>query len=280
MTATNLARYDRMCDRAAAQVIAAYSTSFALAAKALGQPERKHIRNIYAMVRIADELVDGTAAEAHECPETALDMYEEQVLHAPHHRLHTDPVLHAYARTHRECELDDAHVRAFFASMRADLTQTSYSAEEMDTYIYGSAEAIGLMCLAVFLRGADPAPAERATMERGARALGSAFQKVNFLRDYGEDHRELGRAYLAGPLDDALKHTLTTHITAELDQAREAIPLLPRSARGGVAAAEALFRELNEMIEAAPAAELASTRIRVPSHRKLVLTARAIAGQR
>lgn len=187
MTATNLARYDRMCDRAAAQVIAAYSTSFALAAKALGQPERKHIRNIYAMVRIADELVDGTVAEAHECPETALDMYEEQVLHAPHHRLHTDPVLHAYARTHRECELDDAHVRAFFASMRADLTQTSYSAEEMDTYIYGSAEAIGLMCLAVFLRGADPAPAERATMERGARALGSAFQKVNFLRDYGED---------------------------------------------------------------------------------------------
>ena len=170
-----------MCDRAAAQVIAAYSTSFALAAKALGQPERKHIRNIYAMVRIADELVDGTAAEAHECPETALDMYEEQVLHAPHHRFHTDPVLHAYARTHRECELDDAHVRAFFASMRADLTQTSYSAEELDTYIYGSAEAIGLMCLAVFLRGADPAPAERATMERGARALGSAFQKVNFL---------------------------------------------------------------------------------------------------
>ena len=173
MTATNLARYDRMCDRATAQVIAAYSTSFALAAKALGQPERQHIRNIYAMVRIADELVDGTAAEAHECPETALDMYEEQVLHAPHHRFHTDPVLHAYARTHRECELDDAHVRAFFASMRADLTQTSYSAEELETYIYGSAEAIGLMCLAVFLRGAGPAPAERAARVRAGEIGGA-----------------------------------------------------------------------------------------------------------
>ena len=113
-------------------------------------------------------------------------------------------------------------------------------------------------------------------MEEGARALGSAFQKVNFLRDLGEDSRELGRAYLGPVLDEDLKHTLTAEITEELDAARAAIPLLPAAARRGVAAAEALFRDLNERIAATPAEDVASARVSVPNHRKFLLTARAI----
>lgn len=276
MTDSYLARYDRMADRAAAQVIGQYSTSFSLATQVLDADTKRDIRNLYAVVRIADEIVDGTAAEANECPETLLELYEEQVLHAPMHRFHTDPVLHAWANTHRRCGIKDDHVRAFFASMRRDITQSDYSEEDLGDYIYGSAEVIGLMCLDVFLHGHDPTDEDRRTMEEGARALGSAFQKVNFLRDLGEDRDGLGRAYLGTELDDAAKRTLTSGINRELDRARTAIPLLPPAAARGVAAAEALFRDLNERVAATPAHEVAATRISVANHRKLLLTARAI----
>lgn len=277
MADSSLTRYDAMADRAAAQVIGQYSTSFSLATRMLDPGTRRDIRNLYAVVRIADEIVDGATAQAHECPETALDLYEEQVLHAPHHRFHTDPVLHAWANTYRRCHLNEDHVRAFFASMRRDTVQSDFSPEDLDEYIYGSAEVIGLLCLDIFLRGTRPAEAQMRTMEEGARALGSAFQKVNFLRDVGEDSRTLGRAYFGQPLDEALKHTLTSEIDSELDVASRAIPLLPRRVRGGVVAAEALFRELNAQIRATPADVLAETRISVPNHRKLLLTARALA---
>ena len=276
MTDSYLSRYDRMADRAAAQVIGHYSTSFSLATRVLDPGTRRDIRNLYAVVRIADEIVDGATAEANECPETALDVYEEQVLHAPRHRFHTDPVLHAWANTYRRCGIKDDHVRAFFSSMRRDTTQTDYNADDLGAYIYGSAEVIGLMCLDIFLREHDPSEQDRRTMEDGARALGSAFQKVNFLRDLGEDSRELGRAYLGPVLDEDLKRTLTAEITEELDAARAAIPLLPAAARRGVAAAEALFRDLNERIAATPAEDVAAARVSVPNHRKFLLTARAI----
>lgn len=276
MTDSYLSRYDRMADRVAAQVIGHYSTSFSLATRVLAPGTRRDIRNLYAVVRIADEIVDGATAEANECPETALDMYEEQVLHAPRHRFHTDPVLHAWANTYRRCGIRDDHVRAFFSSMRRDTTQTDYNVDELGAYIYGSAEVIGLMCLDIFLREHDPSEQDRRTMEEGARALGSAFQKVNFLRDLGEDSRELGRAYLGPVLDEDLKRTLTAEITEELDAARAAIPLLPAAARRGVAAAEALFRDLNERIAATPAEDVAAARVSVPNHRKFLLTARAI----
>lgn len=280
MTDTYLSRYDRMADQAAAQVIKRYSSSFSLAAQVLDPKTRRDIRNLYAVVRIADEIVDGTTAEANECPETALDLYEEQVLHAPQHRFHTDPVLHAWANTHRRCGLNDDHVRAFFASMRRDVQdrsgRASFSAEDLGSYIYGSAEVVGLMCLDVFLYGHDPRHEDRRAMEEGARALGSAFQKVNFLRDFAEDRHNLGRGYLGSTLDEDLKNSVTGEIEAELDLARQGIPLLPASARRGVAAAEALFRELNERIAAMPAAEVAAARVSVPAHRKLLLTARAV----
>ena len=263
MTDSYLSRYDRMADRVAAQVIGHYSTSFSLATRVLDPGTRRDIRNLYAVVRIADEIVDGATAEANECPETALDVYEEQVLHA-------------WANTYRRCGIKDDHVRAFFSSMRRDTTQTDYNADDLGAYIYGSAEVIGLMCLDIFLREHDPSEQDRRTMEDGARALGSAFQKVNFLRDLGEDTRELGRAYLGPVLDEDLKRTLTGEITEELDAARTAIPLLPVAARRGVAAAEALFRDLNERIAATPAEDVAAARVSVPNHRKFLLTARAI----
>ena len=276
-----LAQYDAMCDRAAAQVIGAYSSSFSLASRVLAPGVRRDIRNLYAVVRIADEIVDGTAVDAGEDPAALLDAYERQVLEAPARRFHTDPVLHAYAGSARRCGFAEEHIRAFFASMRCDAQQTTYSPDEFATYVYGSAEVIGLLCLTAFLRGTQVSAADRAEMEAGARALGSAFQKINFLRDLGEDGSALGRTYfpqLRGhSLDDATKDDLVAGIRAELDRAGRAIPLLPGSARVAVAAAEALFRELTDMVDNTAADELAVRRISVPTRKKLLLTARAVA---
>lgn len=283
-----LSRYDNMCDHAAAQVIARYSTSFSLATRFLAPGLRRDIRNLYAMVRIADEIVDGTATEAATeagtDPTTLLDAYEAQVRSAREVRFHTDPVIHAYAQSARRCAFRDELVEAFFASMRRDLNQTTYTDTEFSDYVYGSAEVIGLLCLSAFLVDYPVTAAEREELESGARALGSAFQKINFLRDFGEDFDTLGRSYFpqfkGHSLDDGTLRDLIADISSELDHAKSAIPLLPGSARPAVAAAEALFRELTDMVAATPANELAHTRISVPNRRKLYITARAVARSR
>ncbi len=279
-----LNRYDRMAVKAAHKVISSYSTSFSLATGLLSPSVRRDIRNLYAMVRIADEIVDGTveaAGASHRECEQLLDDYEAAVLAAPAQRFHVDPVLHAYAQTARRCDFDPAHVRAFFASMRRDLTQSSHDQGSFDEYVYGSAEVIGLLCLQAFLVDHPVTDAERRRLEGGARALGSAFQKVNFLRDLREDAGVLGRSYFPGvditSLTEDDKSRLVAEIRGELADAAAVIPLLPSTARAGVLAATNLFAELNERIDATPAAELARRRISVPRRTKAAILAKAVA---
>ena len=279
-----LNRYDRMAVKAAHKVISSYSTSFSLATGLLSPSVRRDIRNLYAMVRIADEIVDGTveaAGASHRECEQLLDDYEAAVLAAPAQRFHVDPVLHAYAQTARRCDFDPAHVRAFFASMRRDLTQSSHDQGSFDEYVYGSAEVIGLLCLQAFLVDHPVTDAERRRLEAGARSLGSAFQKVNFLRDLREDAGVLGRSYFPGvditSLTEDDKSRLVAEIRDELADAASVIPLLPPTARAGVLAATNLFAELNERIDATPAAELARRRISVPRRTKAAILAKAVA---
>ncbi|MDO5669404.1 MAG: phytoene/squalene synthase family protein [Corynebacterium sp.] len=279
-----LRRYDRMAVRAAHKVISSYSTSFSLATGLLSPSVRRDIRNLYAMVRIADEIVDGTveaAGVSHTECEQLLDDYEAAVLAAPQHRFHVDPVLHAYAQTARRCDFDPAHVRAFFSSMRRDLNQSSHDQGSFEDYVYGSAEVIGLLCLQAFLVDHPVSDAERARLEAGARSLGSAFQKVNFLRDLHEDASVLGRSYFPGvditSLTEGDKARLVAEIRSELIDARSVIPLLPPTARAGVLAATNLFAELNERIDATPAAELLTRRISVPRRTKAAILAKAVA---
>lgn len=269
-----------MCDAAAGTVIGEYSTSFSLATKLLPTRERRDIRNLYAVVRIADEIVDGTATEASvTTPQDVLDAYEKQVLNAPEIRFHTDPIMHAYAATARRCGFAAEHIRAFFASMRRDLHQNDYSHRDLDAYVYGSAEVIGLLCLNVFLADRHISDAERAEMESGARRLGAAFQKVNFLRDLEEDTAELGRSYFQsyGAINETTKQELVDEIRDDLAAAEKAIWLLPFQVRAAVLAAKNLFGELTEMIAETPAEELVRTRVSVPAHRKAVLTVQAVA---
>ncbi|MGV0399005.1 phytoene/squalene synthase family protein [Corynebacterium segmentosum] len=275
-----LTRYDQAASRAAAQVMGQYSTSFTLATRLLRGRVREDIRHLYAVVRIADELVDGTAHQASIDAAAALDAYEAAILAAPEKRLHTDPVVHSYAITARRCGFQREHLVAFFDSMRSDLSQREYSAAELAEYIYGSAEVIGLLCVQVFLAEETVSAADRATMNRGARHLGAAFQKINFLRDLGEDSSVLGRAYFpqaaGGVLSEAAKSALIAEIRRELTAAEEAINLLPLSARVGVRAAADIFAELTNRLAATPAAELKTTRISVPNRTKAWLAARAV----
>lgn len=278
-----LSRYDRMAIKAAHEVILSYSTSFSLATRLLEKQVRTDIRNLYAMVRIADEIVDGTAEAAgltHGETTRTLDDYERAVLAAPGRRFHADPVLHAYAISARRCEFNPEHVTAFFSSMRRDLNQATHDAGSFDDYVYGSAEVIGLLCLSAFLVDHPVTDAERVRMEAGARSLGAAFQKINFLRDLAEDSDTLGRVYFPvlteHSLNEADKAELIADIRKDLADARAVIPLLPLSARTGVLAATELFTEVTDRLHTLPTAELTHRRVSVPRRTKAVILARAV----
>ncbi|WP_460490906.1 phytoene/squalene synthase family protein, partial [Corynebacterium nasicanis] len=196
-------------------------------------------------------------------PAALLDTYERAVRASLTGRFSADPVVHAFGLTARRCRIPEEYVEAFFSSMRADLTARVHTRESLASYIYGSAEVVGLMCLAVFLAD-HPVPAgERARLEDGARALGAAFQKINFLRDLAEDSGELGRSYLPW-LDAETKPAFIAEIRGELERARAVLPLLPGQARVGVAAATELFAELTELLDTASVADLRTRRVSVP----------------
>ena len=286
---TGLAQYTAAAEAACNQVIAQYSTSFGWATKLLSRAIRQPVRNIYALVRVADEIVDGAAAQARAAggkidPASALDHYESEVYRALADGFATDLVIHAFANTARDCGFGRELIEPFFASMRADLTQTVHDDESLATYIYGSAEVVGLMCLAAFIRHGEVeySQDEKLALAAGARALGSAFQKVNFLRDLAADFNSLGRSYFPGVtaanFTDAQRDSLVAEIDAELAIASKELPHLPRGCANAVAAALLLFAELNHKISKTPAARLAKTRIRVSNPRKIVLIARAYLG--
>ncbi|WP_261623854.1 phytoene/squalene synthase family protein [Nesterenkonia marinintestina] len=275
-------RFTRTADAAADDVIDAYSTSFGWATRLLGRRHRAHVRSIYALVRVADEIVDGTAAGFGLGPEAqaeTLDRYEAETRRAMASGFSTDLVIHSFARTARQAGIDTTLTGPFFESMRADLSGSPADAGERDRYVYGSAEVVGLMCLRVFLREETPSPAERARLEVGARRLGAAFQNVNFLRDLAADSEDLGRNYLSdrGVLTVEEHQAWVRTIAEQLDAAAAVIPLLPRDCRAAVTAAHLFFAELLRRLAATPTHELRRRRIRVPDPVKLRLLAQALA---
>ncbi|SDM38412.1 phytoene/squalene synthase family protein [Microbacterium azadirachtae] len=284
MTAgTGLALYDRAAVRGSAQVLDSYSTSFRLASRLCSGPVRADLAAIYALVRVADEIVDGCAADAGlssaQCREV-LDGLEREVGAALRTGYSANLVVHAFATTARATGIGEDLTRPFFASMRRDLSPLAFADErELDDYVHGSAEVIGLMCLASFRRGMDPDPVRDARWDRGAIALGSAFQRVNFLRDLGADADGLGRRYFPGidphSVTDAQRDRILDGIDAELAIAGAVIGELPSSSRRAVAAAHLLYSELSARLRRTPARVLADRRVRVPAPRKAALLVRA-----
>lgn len=269
--------YDRCAQDAAASVIATYSTSFGLACRLLGPRVRTHVRGIYALVRVADEIVDG-AAEAAGVPAATqrllLDEFEAETLTAVARGFSTNLVVHSFALAARECGIGADLIRPFFASMRLDLTRADHDAQSHDAYVYGSAEVVGLMCLQVFVNaGSAPPVAPDPALVDGARRLGAAFQDVNFLRDLADDRERLGRDYL-GIDGEGARAEVLARIDRDLDAAAVAIPSLPADCRRAVSTAHGLFAELAHRLRE----DDSGTRVSVPTPVKATIAARAIAG--
>ena len=275
--------YDAVSEGSAAVVIRHYSSSFGLASRLLAEPVRTQVRNVYALVRVADEIVDNPdPALGTEPRERMLSWLHDDVRHALQTGWSANLVVHAFARTAAGCGIDEELVDPFFASMRTDLTTTTHTRESFDRYVHGSAEVVGLMCLRAFL--ADDRDGDRSgdydRLAPGAKRLGAAFQKVNFLRDLADDHDALSRSYFPG-LDvehftDADRDAILDEIAADLDAADAVIPDLPSSSRRAVRVAHGVFAELAERLRATPAAEIRRTRVRVPDPVKLRLVAGAL----
>lgn len=266
-------------------VIRRYSTSFGLASRLLGPGVRQHVENIYALVRVADEIVDGAAEDAGMDVVGAgrvLNELERDTENAMEHGFSANPVVHAFALTARAVSFGTELTAPFFESMRADLSQKQHDQSSFERYVYGSAEVVGLMCLRAFLLGEDVTDNER--FETGARALGAAFQKVNFLRDLSADFETLGRSYFpdvaVDSFDEATKSRLLDDIDADLAVSAAVVPDLPRSSRRAVALAQALFAELSRRLRSTPASELVHTRVRVPNPVKARLALAATMGAR
>ncbi|GAA2022087.1 squalene/phytoene synthase family protein [Agromyces tropicus] len=277
-----LERYTDAAEASSATVISHYSTSFGAAARLLDPAARRRIRSIYALVRVADEVVDGSAAEAGldlDAQHEVLDALEADTERAMELGYSANLVVHAFARVARDTGFGVELTRPFFASMRRDLDPAPFAADEIGPYIHGSAEVVGLMCLAAFLADEPADAARRTRLERGAVHLGAAFQKINFLRDLAVDWRTLGRNYFPGVDPDAFTEADKTAILDDIDHdlsiARESLPELPRRARSAVAAAHGLFASLTARCRATPATEIIATRIRVPDGEKLAIAVRS-----
>jgi phytoene synthase len=279
--------YNRVAHETASIVIKRYSTSFGLAATLLDVSVRQHVENIYALVRVADEIVDGAAEESGVDAlgaARALNELERETELAVEVGFSSNLVVHAFALTAREVGFAQELTSPFFESMRVDLSAKEHDQDSFDRYVYGSAEVVGLMCLRAFLIGTEVSDEKRAEFELGARALGAAFQKVNFLRDLSADFDTLGRSYFPGVSVESFteddKNRLLDDIDNDLRVSAVTAAQLPSGSSRAVALAHGLFAELSVRLRKTPADTLRTTRIRVPNPVKLRIATGAALGRK
>ena len=283
----NIDTYNEAARASSATVIGHYSTSFGLATRLLAPQVRSQVRTVYALVRIADEIVDGAASQAGlslAAQREALDGLERETTEAIASGFSTNLIVHAFAVTARDTGIDARLTAPFFASMRRDLDPAPFDAAGVAEYIYGSAEVVGLMCLCCFLQDSPRREADLAVLEAGARSLGAAFQKVNFLRDLAADRDGLGRNYFPGvnllTMTEEQKDGILDDLDADLTAAERVLPMLPQGSRRAVTAAHDLFARLSKKLRETPARELMSARVRVPDPEKIMIALGASFGPR
>ena len=252
-----------------------YSTSFSLAVKMLSPKIRSAIYNIYGFVRFADEIVD----TFHDYDkEQLLDDFEIEYKKALKNGISLNPILNSFQATFKRYNITDEMVDAFLKSMRADLTKATYNTqEEYQEYIYGSADVVGLMCLKVFVDGDEEKYSE---LKDAAMRLGSAFQKVNFLRDLKDDYETLNRSYFPNvdltSLNADSKQKIIEEIEDDFDYAyNNGILKLPVEAKFGVYMAYRYYRRLLKKLNNVPSSEIIETRVRISDPMKLNLLARS-----
>ena len=245
-----------------------YSTSFSLGINTLHKSIHKYIYNIYGFVRFADEIVD----TFHDLDkQKVLDEFEKDTFESIKNKFSTNPVLHSFQMVVNKFNIEDKHIKAFLDSMRMDLTMKKFSVEEYKSYIYGSAEVVGLMCLKVFCDNED----KYNQLEPHAISLGSAFQKINFLRDIKSDNEERGRVYFPGvdynTFSTTEKIEIEEDIEKDFNHALIGIKKLPSIARSGVYLSYNYYRELLNKIKLLDAEKLKEGRIRVSNFKKFII---------
>jgi phytoene synthase len=267
--------FDTVSNDCSKLVTEKYSTSFSMAVNTLSPKIRTDIYNIYGFVRFADEIVD----TFHEYDkELLLTHFERDYYFAREHGISLNPILNSFQQTVNRYNIPDEMVQAFLKSMKADLHKTEYNTKaEYDEYIYGSADVVGLMCLKVFVNG-DIEMYNR--LKDAAMRLGSAFQKVNFLRDLKDDYEVLNRSYFPnidlGKLDTASKQLIIDEIEADFDFAfKNGILKLPVEAKFGVYMAYRYYRRLLKKLNDIPSEKIMDTRIRISDPMKINLYARS-----
>ncbi|MDG2052305.1 MAG: phytoene/squalene synthase family protein [Flavobacteriaceae bacterium] len=262
--------FDDISNESATLITKKYSTSFSIAVSLLAPGIRKAIYNIYGFVRVADEIVDSFEGYPQE---DILNRFEEEYSYALKFGISTNPIINAFQKTVIEYSIDDSLVRAFLISMRADLSKQIYAnKEEMENYIYGSADVVGLMCLKVFVNGDTK---EYNRLKDAAMSLGSAFQKVNFLRDLKQDYTHLNRTYFPNIDPENLttedKNKIVQEIKEDFNAAYIGIKNLPKEARFGVYVAYKYYLQLLKKVDKTPAEVLMNKRIRVSNLLKIYL---------
>ncbi len=247
----------------------AYSTSFSLGIKMLDNKFHDSIYSIYGFVRFADEIVD--TFHEHDKPRL-LEEFTKDTYQAIEQKISLNPILHSFQLVVNKYDIDHDLIKAFLYSMELDLSNKKYDQAGYEEYIYGSAEVVGLMCLQVFCEG-DKKRYEQ--LKPSAQSLGSAFQKINFLRDFSQDFEGMGRMYF--PSVDMSHFNQNTKAEIEQDIAKdfadgfEGIKNLPKGARLGVYVAYIYYLKLFSKVSSKTVNQLISERIRISDTRKIGL---------
>jgi 15-cis-phytoene synthase len=261
--------YDKVALNTSKMTTKAYSTSFSLGIRCLAKELRAPIYSIYGFVRFADEIVD----TLHDCDQRELlARFKSDTFVALREKISVNPVIHSFQWAANRYGIESDLVEAFFRSMEMDLERTEHNQESLDQYILGSAEAVGLMCLRVFCADNEKAQTD---LKAFAMKLGSAFQKVNFLRDLNNDVNGLGRKYFPelaeGPFTIESKKKIEKIIQLEFDDALIGIRQLPRSSRFGVYVAYLYFQALLQKIMHTTPEAVLRGRITVPRPKRVSL---------
>ncbi len=265
--------FDKVSFDCSKNVTKSYSTSFSTAVRMLGSAIQQDIYNIYGFVRFADEIVDSF----HDYnKEELFGIFETDLENALKFKISLNPILNSFQHTVSKYNIPMDLINAFMKSMKLDLTKKEYSTkEEYDEYIFGSADVVGLMCLKVFVKGNDKQYEE---LKASAMRLGSAFQKVNFLRDLKADFEGLDRTYFPdtdlNKLDEVSKLKIIKEIEDDFQAGFEGIQNLPIDAKLGVYTAYVYYKKLLSRLKSTPSAEIKNTRIRVPDYQKYGLFAK------
>ncbi|MAU30535.1 MAG: phytoene synthase [Flavobacteriaceae bacterium] len=265
--------FDKVSYICSEKVTKTYSTSFSLATKLLSENIRKDIYNIYGFVRFADEIVDSFHNYN---KEVLFNDFSVDLEKALLNKIHLNPILNSFQHTFHKYKIEKELVNSFMKSMRMDLIKKKYSVEEYKEYIYGSADVVGLMCLKVFVQGDNSLYNK---LKNNAMKLGSAFQKVNFLRDLKADKEDLNRTYFPNTKFEKLKESEKNEIIIDIEndfkKGLEGIKELPIEAKFGVFMAYRYYNQLLKKLKKTPATEIINRRIRVPNLKKLELLTRS-----